>query len=134
MASKKLPAKPTMAQAFNAAQGPAVARPNGKGNGQGPAVARPNSTNAEDTRKASRKEEGTASKKTVENQFNKDQNITVFGKKLPQGVAGRSEKIRPKRKSESEPEWLYNVTKEEISTGIKAVGKGIKSIKKKMGK
>jgi hypothetical protein len=41
MASKKLPAKPTMAQAFNAAQGPAVARPNGKGNGQGPAVARP---------------------------------------------------------------------------------------------
>ena len=41
MASKKLPAKPTMAQAFNAAQGPAVARPNGRGNGQGPAVARP---------------------------------------------------------------------------------------------
>ena len=41
MASKKLPAKPTMAQAFQAAQGPAVARPNGRGNGQGPAVARP---------------------------------------------------------------------------------------------
>jgi len=41
MASKKLPAKPTMAQAFNAAQGPAVARPSGRGNGQGPAVARP---------------------------------------------------------------------------------------------
>jgi len=41
MASKKLPAKPTMAQAFQAAQGPAVARPSGRGNGQGPAVARP---------------------------------------------------------------------------------------------
>jgi len=41
MASKKLAAKPTMAQAFQAAQGPAVARPNGRGNGQGPAVARP---------------------------------------------------------------------------------------------
>lgn len=41
MASKKLPAKPTMRQAFQAAQGPAVARPNGRGNGQGPAVARP---------------------------------------------------------------------------------------------
>jgi hypothetical protein len=37
----KKSAKPTMAQAFNAAQGAAVARPNGKGNGQGPAVARP---------------------------------------------------------------------------------------------
>ena len=41
MASSKLPAKPTMRQAFQAAQGPAVARPSGRGNGQGPAVARP---------------------------------------------------------------------------------------------
>jgi hypothetical protein len=31
MASKKLPKKPTMAQAFNAAQGPAVNRPNSSG-------------------------------------------------------------------------------------------------------
>ena len=40
MASKK---KMTMKEAFNAAQGPAVARPYGKkmGSGQGPAVARP---------------------------------------------------------------------------------------------
>jgi hypothetical protein len=44
MASKKkLPAKPTMKEAFNAAQGPAVGRPYGKktSSGQGPAVARP---------------------------------------------------------------------------------------------
>jgi hypothetical protein len=40
MASKKLSAKPTMREAFQAAQGPAVTRPNGRGNGQGPAVAR----------------------------------------------------------------------------------------------
>lgn len=40
MASKK---KMTMKEAFDAAQGPAVARPYGKkmGSGQGPAVARP---------------------------------------------------------------------------------------------
>jgi hypothetical protein len=48
MASKKLPAKPTMRQAFQAAQGPAVARPNGRGNGQGPAVGRPYSEDSED--------------------------------------------------------------------------------------
>lgn len=43
MASKKLSKKPTMAEAFEAAQGPAVARPYGKkvASGQGPAVARP---------------------------------------------------------------------------------------------
>jgi len=44
MASKKkMSAKPTMKEAFDAAQGPAVARPYGKkmGSGQGPAVARP---------------------------------------------------------------------------------------------
>jgi hypothetical protein len=41
MASKKLSAKPTMREAFQAAQGPAVARRDGSGNGQGPAVARP---------------------------------------------------------------------------------------------
>lgn len=42
MASKKGSKKMTMAQAFNAAQGPAVARPYGKtsGSGQGPAVGR----------------------------------------------------------------------------------------------
>lgn len=40
MASKKLSANPTMREAFQAAQGPAVARRNGRGNGQGPAVAR----------------------------------------------------------------------------------------------
>jgi hypothetical protein len=43
MASKKLSAKPTMREAFQAAQGPAVARPNGRGNGQGPAVNRKDS-------------------------------------------------------------------------------------------
>jgi len=44
MASKKkMSAKPTVREAFNAAQGPAVARPYGKkmASGQGPAVARP---------------------------------------------------------------------------------------------
>ena len=41
MANKKLSAKPTMREAFQAAQGPAVARRDGSGNGQGPAVARP---------------------------------------------------------------------------------------------
>lgn len=133
MASKKLPAKPTMAEAFNAAQGPAVARPYGKtsGSGQGPAVARPD---AEDARKAARKKEGTTSKKTVENQYNPDQSVTVFGKSLPKSAVSRSEKLRPKRKSESELEWAYNVAKEEISPAVKAVGKGIKSIKKKLGK
>jgi hypothetical protein len=147
MASKKLPAKPTMAQAFNAAQGAVVNRPSAKkASGQGPAVNRPKGlippppyantvmAPAEDARKASRKKEGTASKKTVENQFNKDQSITVFGKKLPKGVLSRPEKVRPKRKSESELEWMYNVTKEDFSEGVKAVGKGIKSIKKKLGK
>jgi hypothetical protein len=48
MASKKLSAKPTMREAFKAAQGPAVARPNGRGNGQGPAVNRKDKEDSDD--------------------------------------------------------------------------------------
>ena len=48
MASKKLSAKPTMREAFQAAQGPAVARRNGRGNGQGPAVNRKDREDSDD--------------------------------------------------------------------------------------
>ena len=48
MASKKLSAKPTMREAFQAAQGPAVARRNGRGNGQGPAVNRKDKEDSDD--------------------------------------------------------------------------------------
>lgn len=80
---------------------------------------------AEDRRKQMRKKEGTASTKTVSRQFNKDQNITVFGKKIPKAVADRSNKLRPKRNNETELEWMVNTTKESI-------GKGVKTVKKKL--
>ena len=78
---------------------------------------------SEDTRKQSRKAEGTASARTVSRQFNKDQNITVFGKKIPNGVVSRSPKMRPKRYNESEPEWMFNTIKEDITKGAKMVKK-----------
>ena len=78
---------------------------------------------AEDRRKQARKKEGTASTKTVSRQFNKDQNITVFGKKVPKALADRSNKTRPKRYNETELEWMFNTTKESIGKGAKAVKK-----------
>jgi hypothetical protein len=103
MASKKLPIKPTVAQAFKAAQ------------------------SGEDTRKAARKTEGTSSKKVIDNQYNPNQKVTVMGKSLPSPAISRSPKMRPKKKNETELEWIVNTTKEDISKGIKAV-------KKKFGK
>ena len=91
----------------------------------------------EDKRKQARKKEGTASARTVSRQFNKDQSVTVFGKKIPKSTFAREGQVgsspRPKRYNESELEWLVNSTKEDLSKGVNKLYRGAKKAKKKLG-
>lgn len=52
-----------------------------------------------------------------------DQRVTIGRTRVPKGILERSPKVRPKRKDESEIEWVWNTAKEDVGRAVRGVKK-----------